>query len=83
VRAPQPDSSASANPPSEPQVDTGPRGPRGPQGGGTSSPGGGGAPNSLILVLALTLVTVGWIRFVTGVSVHLQCPETLFPERPG
>jgi hypothetical protein len=34
-------------------------------------------------MLAFALVTVGWVRFVTGVSVHLPCPETLFPERPG
>lgn len=79
----RPDTSSAAQPPSQSDLAVGPHGPRSPRGVGVAAAGGTGAPSSLILTVGFPLTSVHWLRSVTGVSIHLQFPETHRLERPG
>jgi hypothetical protein len=79
----RPDASSAAQPPSQSDLAVGTHGPRSPRGVGVAAAGGTGAPSSLILTVGFPLTSVNWLRSVTGVSVHLQLPETHRLERPG
>ena len=76
-------SSSSADPPAQSEPGSWTHGARGPAGGEPSPPGGAGAPNLLIVVMAIVLIPVCWFTFVTEASGHLQCPEAHRLERPG
>jgi hypothetical protein len=78
-----PDSSPAVEAPPQPEFDAGTHGPRRPQGVGVSVPGGTAAPSSLMLTVTFPRIAGSRLRFVTGVSIHFQCPETHRLERPG
>jgi hypothetical protein len=78
-----PDSSPAVEAPPQPEFDAGTHGPRRPQGVGVSAPGGTAAPSSLMLTVTFPRIAGSRLRFVTGVSIHFQCPETHRLERPG
>jgi hypothetical protein len=77
------DASAADDPPPQADFATGPQIPRHPQGVGVAGPGGGAAPSLLSTKVALARMAVSWLRSVSGVAVHLQCPEAHRLERPG
>jgi hypothetical protein len=79
----RPDASSAAQPPSQSELAVGTHGPRFPRGVGAAAAGGTGAPSSLILTVGFPRTSVNWLRSVTGVSIHLQFPETHRLERPG